>query len=288
MSDEKSALENSGELEAISIPYIESTKINISKRSLELNKHTWTDAGVYQKNVVEFFSREIRGSACSFNPSAISQGARENEVPPKKPSAIVLDIGAQSGAFSLLAKYHPDTKWFCFECDPTNYSLLQENIKLNNINNCSTFQLALSNQNEKTTLHRSDHFGLHTLGSNPIRFRDEPSRNIEVETTSIDEFVATHNLPSVDFIKIDTEGCELNILRGAIKTIAKFKPKILFEYCEENLQQFDYSSAQLIRFVTDDLSYVPTNKLEDNIYAEFRGAVLQGAVPAPSTPRSFH
>lgn len=244
MSVDKTGIKDSEEISSTSVPYIQSSKILISNRTLELNNHTWTDSGVYQKHVVEFFSQEIA----------------------KNPSAIVLDIGAQSGAFSLLAKYHPETKWFCFECDPTNYSLLQENIKLNNVANCFMFPVAVSSQSGKATLRRSTHFGLHTLGSNPRRFAEDLSLNVEVETVSIDEFVAISNLPSVDFIKIDTEGCELNILRGAINTIKKFKPKILLEYYGENLEQFGHTQAQLIHFITDDLSYVQAHQLDDNLY----------------------
>lgn len=228
---------------SVLVPYINSSKILISSRTLDLNKYTWTSSGVYQRNVIEFFSKEVG----------------------KNHSAVVLDIGAQSGGFSLLSKYHPETKWFCFECDPTNYSFLRENIEMNNITNCFIFPFAVSNQSGKAILHRSEHFGLHTIGSNPKRFKEDLSRNVEVKTISIDEFIISNNLPSVDFIKIDTEGCELDILKGAKNTISKFKPKILLEFCGTNLEQFGYSQKDLLDFIKS-LSYQITHVLEDNIY----------------------
>jgi len=228
-----------------SVPYFQSKQILISDDTGKLNPHTWTSDGVWSGNVVQLFNEKIS----------------------TKPTATILDIGAQSGAFSLLAKYHPNSKWFCFECDPTNYRLLTENIKLNNIDNCSTHQIAVSNKSGKAILRRSSHFGLHTLGQTPQRFQEDQSLNIEVDTISIDEFVETNNLSSVDFIKIDTEGCELNILKGAVKTIAKFKPEILFEAHGENLAQFNLTEKDLLSFVVNELSYVIKYWMGEDIYA---------------------
>ena len=44
------------------------------------------------------------------------------------------------------------------------------------------------------------------------------------QVTTIDAYVREHNLPSVDFIKLDTEGAELEILKGAKVSIARYKP----------------------------------------------------------------
>jgi hypothetical protein len=48
----------------------------------------------------------------------------------------------------------------------------------------------------------------------------------EVQTVSIDDFVQKNNIDKIDFIKMDIEGAELNALRGAIKTLNKFRPKL--------------------------------------------------------------
>ena len=46
----------------------------------------------------------------------------------------------------------------------------------------------------------------------------------------LDDFVAKENLEKIDFIKIDTEGAELEVLKGAIQTLEIYKPKILVEF----------------------------------------------------------
>ena len=48
----------------------------------------------------------------------------------------------------------------------------------------------------------------------------------QATTTSIDEAVEKQNLEKVDFIKMDVEGAELPVLKGAAKTLKRFKPKL--------------------------------------------------------------
>jgi hypothetical protein len=46
------------------------------------------------------------------------------------------------------------------------------------------------------------------------------------QTTTIDDYVADGHVPKIDFIKMDIEGSEVNALRGAVKTIRRFRPKL--------------------------------------------------------------
>ena len=46
---------------------------------------------------------------------------------------------------------------------------------------------------------------------------------------TLDSFVKNYNLNKIDFIKIDVEGHELNVLEGAVTTLKKFKPSMLIE-----------------------------------------------------------
>ena len=67
----------------------------------------------------------------------------------------------------------------------------------------------------------------HTMRYNALG-RSSSSWNVDgsdiTQVTTIDAYVREHNLPSVDFIKLDTEGAELEILKGAKISIARYKP----------------------------------------------------------------
>jgi hypothetical protein len=52
-------------------------------------------------------------------------------------------------------------------------------------------------------------------------------------------------LPQVDALKIDVEGAELNVLRGAEKTINRDHPGILIEFSEDNTRQFGYEPGAI-------------------------------------------
>ena len=131
----------------------------------------------------------------------------------------VVDVGAQIGLYSLLAKYLPNTYFYAFEPSKENRDELLKNLKFNEINNVKVFPEALSNKKETTTLQICEtHNGLHTLSKNPLRFKKDKS--IPVKTDTLDSVFYDHN-HKVDVIKMDTEGWEYYILQGGLKTIRK-------------------------------------------------------------------
>ena len=232
-------------MDTIQVPYINNDNISISLESLKLNPYTWSINSVWEINVIELFNKEL---SASHNP-------------------IVIDIGAQSGSFTLLAKYHPTSQWYAFECDNTNFRLLKDNLSINNIHNCSAHLLGISDKKSNEILRRDpNHFGFHTLGTNVQRFKEDRASNIIVSTIDLDSFVNENNIPYISFIKIDTEGCELNILKGAKNTILNFKPKILLEFNDVNLQQFNYSKDQLCDFIVNELRYNIVGLYGENLY----------------------
>lgn len=158
----------------------------------------------------------------------------------------ILDIGAQSGLYSLFSKFLPKTTFFSFEPFLETFNLLNDNLMLNNIKNVHTFNIGLSNIKETKILNTClTHNGLHTLGQNLTRFNNNKKVSIEVDT--IDNLFYDKNIP-VHFIKIDTEGWELNILYGAEKTINKYRPIIQIEWVLLNMKQCNIDENDLILF----------------------------------------
>jgi len=218
--------------------YVNGNKILVSPDTVIRNSYTWMNDGIWDLNVIEKFTSYIKDG---FN---------------------ILDIGAQSGCFSLAAKFYSNTKWFSFEPDSLNYSLLIDNLKLNSIQNVKTYQQALSdNLGEKDLNICSNHRGLNTLGNNLTRFSKENLIKEKVILNTIDNlFLNTR----IDLIKIDTEGSEYDILVGGLKTIQKYKPLILLEYFDENLKQFNHNIQELDHLI-EKIGYEIIWKHEDNV-----------------------
>jgi len=191
---------------------------------------------------------------------------------------VVFDIGANDGVFSLMAAINPRMQCFAFEPAPANYDILQTNIALNNLQHrVRTFQLALADKKGTAALKvpssgRQDGFAC--LG-NPLRFTDWTEH--EVPVTTIDHFVKDHHIERVDLLKIDTEGCELFVLRGARQLITTSRPNILIEYQQVNTGQFGYHPSEITKLLAsygykkktvtheDMYFYIPAKTILQNV-----------------------
>jgi FkbM family methyltransferase len=167
------------------------------------------------------------------------------------------DIGSNTGSFIFLPLLNSSIKCYAFEPNPKAYEALSENIKLNNLeknvipNNIGIWseakELELKIPNDTTDS------GLATFGNDPSRFMyDNKSGEYTIHTVeckTIDELFVNLGLESLDIIKIDTEGAELNILKGGEKTIKEFKPTILLEFDDKNTKQFGYKRDDIVNLL---------------------------------------
>lgn len=172
----------------------------------------------------------------------------------------IVDIGAQVGLYTLYAKYLPKSTFYAFEPFPSTFQALNENIRLNNIENVKTFNIAISDKQGETSLNTSiGHNGLHTLGSNPLRFND--IKPITVNTTTLD--IHFSDIP-IHYIKIDTEGYEYYILKGGMNSIKKYKPIIQLEWNITNMQQCNVTES-MMRELIAELGYKQIGFVEEEM-----------------------
>lgn len=159
----------------------------------------------------------------------------------------VVDIGAQVGLYSLVAKYVPNTNFYAFEPYKPNRIELKMNLAFNNVTNVKVFSTAISDKKQTTTLQVcKSHNGLHTLSENPLRFKDVD--RYAVKTDTLDALFYDKKI-TVDVIKIDTEGWEYYILQGGLKTIRQDHPDILMEYNPLNMKQCNVTPTQIDEFM---------------------------------------
>jgi FkbM family methyltransferase len=131
-----------------------------------------------------------------------------------------IDIGASTGKTSIpfIGKFE---KIYCFEPNPRSFEELSKN------KNLICYNCAIGDKNEIKELVMND------STNNPEHGSIAEERNkdwvtgerFKVEVKRLDDF----KFESIDFIKIDTEQYELQVIEGAIKTIKKHKPTIFFE-----------------------------------------------------------
>ena len=131
------------------------------------------------------------------------------------PSAgdIAIDGGAYDGATAIsFAKC--GAKVFAFEMDATNYKNCAARL------NGSEFDITLEN------FGLSDKESVENYASGGVGSHRDSHGNLKAKFIDLDTYVEKKNLPRVDYIKLDIEGAELDMLHGAAKTISRFKPKM--------------------------------------------------------------
>ena len=135
----------------------------------------------------------------------------------------IIDAGAYTGDSSISLSNLTSSNVYAFEPFQESYEKLVQNIKLNNITNIVPVQASLSDKNGEMELYVSgDNYQGITSDSNRRKF----DNSFSIQSMTIDSYVEENNL-NVGLIKVDVEGEEKNLLKGAINTLKTQKP-ILF------------------------------------------------------------
>jgi FkbM family methyltransferase len=144
-----------------------------------------------------------------------------------EPGAVLWDIGANIGIYSLYAAFARNARVLAFEPAPANYALLAKNIEINRLGDrVSAFPLALSETRRIGTLS----VDATIAGSSSSRFGGtDPASSVELGCLgySIDAFVADFDPPFPEHIKIDVDGIEEAIVQGGRSAFADPRLKSL-------------------------------------------------------------
>jgi FkbM family methyltransferase len=145
---------------------------------------------------------------------------------------VIADVGANVGAYTLLLAKQAGTdgRVLAFEPNPEVYRRLVLNIQANGFQDrVSLSRLALSQAAGIATLHvprkAFHHRGIASLHVYSKELTDE----VEVEVGTLDEQAIRLGAYKLDLIKVDTEGNDSSVLQGAMDTISKHMPVIIFE-----------------------------------------------------------
>ena len=162
------------------------------------------------------------------------------------PGMVVVDAGANIGVYTLLAARATGAagRVIAFEPDPHTFEILSENVSRNDLSNVVLVNGALASEPGTMSLYRvPGHPALASLSSSNAR---SSSERVEVEVTTLDSALADLGIERVDVMKLDTQGAEIDILRGARETIERARPTMFVEYWPTGLSGMGHEPDELL------------------------------------------
>jgi len=153
---------------------------------------------------------------------------------------VAIDVGANIGYLTLhLARQvGKGGRVFAFEPIDETFRRLTTNVGLNDLPQVTPVQSGVSDT-------VAEDVPVEIESSYRLDGKGEPNKQT-IRVTTIDDFVQAQGLDRLDFLKIDTDGMEMRILRGAQKSIERFGPSILTECGPEDLRQAGSSADEMI------------------------------------------
>jgi FkbM family methyltransferase len=155
-------------------------------------------------------------------------------------SPVVLDVGSNIGTFaSWVSRFlsKKNGKLYCFEPQRQVFQMLCGNLAINNLFNVYAHELALGKEEKFIDIDEVDYesmgsfaaFSMADIDMSAI-YKSVATKKQRIKMTTIDKFVVEYQLEKVDYIKVDAEGLDLEVLDGAKNTIETYSPDLYVEY----------------------------------------------------------
>lgn len=134
-----------------------------------------------------------------------------------------------------------------FEPVPFLFEKARRNIELNKLENVRLENLALSNEKSSLVFNLDNE---NNSGGIFLTTEAESKKNSQtVQAVKLDDYVEQNNLDNISLIKMDVEGFEMNVLKGAAQTIERYKPVLFVEVNNTFLQRQNSSAKMLVEFL---------------------------------------
>ena len=160
-----------------------------------------------------------------------------------KPGMVIVDAGAHIGTFTLLASKMVGNqgKVIAIEPERNSFGQLTKNLELNKIKNVIPVNIGLSDFNGNKDFFVDKESACNSF---TLNFGRQITNKLSIKVKTLDSVLQEININKVDFLKIDTEGAELEILKGAQQSIIG-SPEIkmviaAYHYPKEKEEVFQY------------------------------------------------
>ena len=206
----------------------------IFHRLLTAGPHARAAHGAFARYITEWELRDARDNA-------YTRALLRNKL---KRNSNCIDVGAHSGFFLRhFIEFAPDGRHWAFEPIPALAAELKRNFPSVKVHEC-----ALSDQEGQTTFQYVPELpGWSGLREQPYPMRTHP-QTIHVELRRLDSLIA-RDVP-IAFIKIDVEGAELEVLRGAAEILCRQNPIVLFECAKIHHSHYDTTPKAVHELLT--------------------------------------
>jgi len=177
--------------------------------------------------------------------------------------ATIYDIGAFHGMLTLWFARHAN-QVVSYEPVAQNRARLLENLALNGISNVTVRDVALGSGAGAATMR----FDPLMPGGSQVVVQESAAQGAgpelakgRVRVTTLDQDIEERGLPAPTFLKIDVEGFELDVLRGAAQTLARPRPSLFIEIHGETLAGKRRNAAAVVQFL-HEAGYGPLQHIE--------------------------
>jgi len=197
--------------------------------------------------------------------------------------ATVYDVGAFHGLMTLFFSSRAG-RVVCFEPNTENRKRLNENLKLNGVNNVEVRSVGVGSRRETRRMVGSPLMrGIASVDEKTVEEFSRVWAKPEIEEISIvtlDEEIArasVSSMPAPDFIKIDVEGWELEVLRGASNTLEFYKPALFLEMHGETIREKKKKVTEIVSFLFEhnyrSIRHIETGSMirPENAYVAMEG-----------------
>lgn len=173
--------------------------------------------------------------------------------------SVVFDIGANVGFYTLLASalVGSNGEVVAFEPAPRNLRYLRSHLRMNRVSNVKIIEAAVSDINGECQFDTGPDYSMGHISSNG---------GLAVKSVTIDKLVLTREVSPPTYMKIDVEGAELEVLRGALKTLSTHRPGI---FLATHGKEFHRQSCEFLRSMGYELEPISAPEVDqtDEIFA---------------------
>lgn len=175
----------------------------------------------------------IRGTYEEFKTEGLLKVVRRGDVS--------YDIGGHVGYYAIVESVLAGDQGevYVFEPRPLNIAYIKRHIEINGISNVHLVEAAVSDRKGEARFETRTGTGTGHMSD---------TGNLSVSTVIIDELVESGSYPPPNFIKIDVEGAEASVLKGARRTIEKWRPNLLVATHGEDEHRFVIEFLETFRY----------------------------------------